>query len=121
MPTENDMLICVQREWDGWRTAEVRLGDLQNIHWHQPGRAPRPLLHGYISCASITAGEIPHDCERTAGPHRLLVCVLKRHSAPSVYAEIARRADAHQAPMQHQGPYTVMSGRATDPNVFTIR
>lgn len=93
MPTMDEMLVCVQREWDGWQTAEVRLANLHNIHWFQPHRAPRALLHGYISCASITTGEIPHNCERTEGPHRLLVCVLKRHSAPSVYAEIARRAD----------------------------
>jgi len=93
MQTADEMPIFVQREWDGWRTAEVRLGDLQNIHWHQPRGALRALAHGYISCASITAGTIPHECERTPGPHRLLVCVLKSRSAPSVYAEIARRAD----------------------------
>jgi hypothetical protein len=92
MPTTDEMVVCVQREWDGWQTAEVRLGNLQNIHWFQPHRAPRPLLHGYISCASITSGNIPHNCECTEGPHRLLVCMLKRHSAPSVYAEIAGRA-----------------------------
>jgi len=93
MHTDADAVIFVQREWDGWRTAEVRLSDLQDIHWLRPSGAPRPLAHGYISCASVTAGNIPHDCERTPGPHRLLVCVLKKHSSPSAYAEIARRAD----------------------------
>jgi len=92
-PTDH-ILVRVQREWNGWQKGEVRLGDLQNIHWLQPERAHRPLLHAYISCASIIAGEIPHNCERTKGPHTLLVCVLKRHSTPSVYAEIARRAVA---------------------------
>ncbi|MCA1562671.1 MAG: hypothetical protein LC804_21195 [Acidobacteria bacterium] len=102
----DDLLVCVQREWDGWQTAEVRLGKLQSIHWFQPHRAPRPLLHGYVSCASITTGQIPHNCERTGGPHRLLVCVLKRHNAPSVYAEIARRA-AEQPSLASNGrlPY----------------
>jgi hypothetical protein len=91
--TNENTLIFVQREWDGWRTAEVRLGDLEHIHWFQPSEAPCALVHGYIWCASITAGNIPHICEPSAGPHRLLVCVLKRHSLPSVYAELARRAD----------------------------
>jgi hypothetical protein len=93
MHATDQRLVCVQREWNGWQTAEVRLGDLQDFHWLQPGHAPRPILHGYVSCANIITGEIPHHCERSKGPHTLLVCVLKKHSAPSVYAEIARRAD----------------------------
>lgn len=99
----SDAVICVQGEWDGWKTAEVRLRDLQDVHWSQPSGAPRPLAHGYILCTDIIAGEVPHACGRGAPPHRLHVCVLKRHSAPSVYAEIARRADdrrlAEQAPV----------------------
>ena len=82
MQAEDRTLIRVQTEWNGWRSAEVRLNDLHDVHWFQPDRAPRPMIHGYISCASIVDGDIPHDCELTAGPHRLLVC----------YAELARRA-----------------------------
>jgi hypothetical protein len=85
-------VIRVHSEWDGWHNAEVALRDLQDVHWLQPARAPRPLLHGYISCARLAAGDLPHDCRQSGGPHRLLVCVLKKHSTPSVYAEIARRA-----------------------------
>jgi hypothetical protein len=104
MSTNLTTPIFVQREWDGWRTAEVRVGDLQSIHWFQPSGAPRALVHGYISCASIVAGTIPHNCERSAGPHRLLVCVLKRHSPPSVYAEMARVADEHRIPATIEAP-----------------
>ena len=93
MQPADEMPVFVQREWDGWQTAEVQLRDLQNIHWFQPARAPRPLLHGYVSCSSITGGALPHNCDQTKGPHTLLVCVLKCHSAPSVYEEMARRAD----------------------------
>jgi len=94
MQPTDEMLVCVQREWNGWQTAEVLLRDLQNVHWFQPDRAPRPLVHGYVSCTCITAGQLPHNCDGTAAPHTLLVCVLKCHSAPSVYEEIARRASA---------------------------
>lgn len=93
MPAHDDMLIRVQSEWDGWRNAEVRLGDLHDVHWFQPTRAPRALVHGYISCSSFATGDIPHDCDRRSAPHRLLVCILKRHTIPAVYAELAQRAD----------------------------
>ena len=93
MQPAEEMLVCVQREWDGWQTAEVLLRDLQNIHWFRPDRAPRPLVHGYVSCSSITGGTLPHKCDGTEGPHTLLVCVLKCHIAPSVYEEVTRRAD----------------------------
>jgi hypothetical protein len=90
----DETLIRVHRDWNGCRTAEVRLGDLQQTHWFQPPGAPRPLVHGYMSCTSIVSGDIPHDCNRTDEPHRLLVCVLKKHNLASAYMELARRADA---------------------------
>lgn len=88
--------IRVHREWNGCRTAEVRLGDLQQVHWFQPPGAPRPLVHGYVSCTSIVSGDIPHECNRTDAPHRLLVCVLKKHTLPPAHIELAQRADAHR-------------------------
>lgn len=36
----DDMLIRVHSEWNGWRNAEVRLGDLREAYWFQPNRAP---------------------------------------------------------------------------------
>jgi hypothetical protein len=96
MSTENETLIQVQREWDGWKTAEVRLGDLRDVHWFQPERAPRTIVHGYISCSAIVNGDIPHGCSPTHAPHRLLVCVLKSHTLPSAYNELVRRADEHR-------------------------
>lgn len=89
-----ETLIRVQSDWNAWRTAEVRLGDLQNIHWRQPRGAPSPLVHGHVSCSSIVSGDIPHRCTHADAPHRLLVCVLKRHTIPAAYTELTRRADA---------------------------
>ena len=93
MPAYDEVLIRVQSEWNGWRSAEIRLRDLQSVHWFQPDEAPHPLLHAFILCTNLVSGDIPHDCDRTPPPHRLLVCVLKRHTTPSTYAHIARRAD----------------------------
>ena len=111
MGARDGILICVQRDWDGWQTAEVRLADLENIHWLQPPRAPQPLVHGYVFCTNIVSGDIPHDCERTPGPHRLLVCALKRHVAPNVHAEIAQRADGHRnVPLSGRSPHGSHAG-----------
>jgi hypothetical protein len=93
MKSEQEALIRVHGAWNGWRTAEVRLADLEHIHWLQPDRAPRQLVHGHILCRDLVSGDIPHECEGTPGPHRLLVCVIKNHNTAAVYAEVARRAD----------------------------
>jgi hypothetical protein len=51
------------------------------------------MVHGYVACADIVTGDIPHECDPMTAPHRLRVCVLKRHTLPKVYAELARLAD----------------------------
>lgn len=96
MQAHDDLLIRVQAEWNGCRNANVRLGELRDIHWFQPTGAPRALVHGYISCSNIMAGDIPYDCDQKSAPHWVLVCVLKRHTIPAVWAELARRADEHR-------------------------
>lgn len=88
----DEALIRVHREWNGCRTAEIRLGDLKQIHWFQPSGAPRPLLHGYVSCAGFASGDIPHECNHVNAPHQLLVCVLKKHTLATVYVELVQRA-----------------------------
>jgi hypothetical protein len=96
MSTTPARLIRVQIEWNGWRSAEVPLSELEDLHWFRPHDAPQRLLYGYVSCESLMNGTVPHDCDRVSGPHRLHVCVLKKHVVPSAYAEMARRADARR-------------------------
>jgi hypothetical protein len=67
------------------------------VHWYQPFGATHPLLHAFISCADIVTGDIPHACERGPGCHRLLVCILKRHTVSSVYTALGDRADQLRA------------------------
>jgi len=113
MPALDHLLIPVQREWKEWRTAMVRLADLQNIHWWQPDGAPVPLVHGYVLCTSFLIGDIPHDCDRARVPHRLLVCVLKKHIAPNAHAELVRRAGRQQpTPAMDAGHTGATSGSA---------
>jgi hypothetical protein len=93
MERGHELLIRVHREWHGWRSAEVRFSDLQEIHWHQPSGAPHSLIHAYVSCTGLVTGDIPHDCDGKSAPHKLLVCVLKRHALPSAYTALVRYAD----------------------------
>lgn len=93
MEPQNELLIRVHREWHGWRSAEVRFSDLRDIHWSQPVGAPHSLIHAYVSCTDLVTGDIPHDCDGRSTPHRMLVCVLKRHAIPSAYAALVRDAD----------------------------
>ena len=100
----DDGLIRVQAGWDRWANADVRVSDLRDVHWFHPAGAPQALVHGHIACSSVVAGEIPHRCDPGSAPHRLLVCVLKRHTMPAVYAELARRADEQPLGPSSAGP-----------------
>jgi hypothetical protein len=102
MRAYDDVLIRVHSEWNGWRNAEVRLGDLRDVYWFQPNGAPHAIVHGYISCSNIVMGDVPHECDRRS-PHRLLVCILKSHTIRTVYAELARRADEQRTPLSDTG------------------
>jgi hypothetical protein len=119
MSAHDDMLIRVHGEWKGWRTAEVRFDDLIDVHWFQPNQAPHPLVHGYIFCTQIVTGEIPHACGRTA-PHRLLVCVLRSHTLPTAFAELARRADEQQAASRSVHPQIPASRALASPNLSSF-
>jgi hypothetical protein len=85
------LLVPVRCAWNAWQTAEVLVDDLHEVHWYQPTGAPRPMLHAYVDCTK-TRGQIAHDCSAATAPHRLLVCVLKRHAAPFAYSELVRLA-----------------------------
>jgi hypothetical protein len=88
-----DVEVVVQTAWNGWRTAMVRLAALENIHWRQPAGACRPLVHALVQCTEIVSGHLEHICDSTTRPHPLLVCVLKSHTLPSIFALLARAAD----------------------------
>jgi hypothetical protein len=93
MQAYGDALIRVHAEWSGWLNADVRLGSLHGICWRQPHRATHAIVYAYLFCSDIVRGALPHDCHHESAPHRLLVCILKRHTIPSVYTELARRAE----------------------------
>jgi hypothetical protein len=96
MSPNHTTAVQVRDTWYGWRAAEAYVDDLEDIHWFQPPGAPHSIVHAYAQCTKLR-GDIPHGCTATRGPHRLLVCLLKRCVAPSVHAELVRRAHNRQA------------------------
>ena len=93
MQRDDITLVPVQLEWDGWQVTEVPLEELHDVHWFQPPRAPRPLLHAYVSAGRLAAPTAADRDRIAATPGRRLVCVLKRHTVAHVYDHLARQAD----------------------------
>ena len=92
MAPYDDLLLRVHAAWNGCRSADVRLANLRDLHWRRPVGAPRPLLHAYIACPDVISGTLPHACDPDTAPHRMLVCILKRHTMTGVYDLLASRA-----------------------------
>lgn len=92
MSVNDEVLVPVQCGWDNWRLAEVRLKDLEDVHWFQPPGAPRALVHGYVAPSTVVSGTLtaqPADDP----PGRVLVCVIKSHTAAPIYTALATRAN----------------------------
>jgi hypothetical protein len=88
--------LVVQHHWNDWHAASVYLADVQDVHWREPLGTVQPLLHAYVSCDAIQSGRLPHRCDSPSGPHRLLVCLIRRHMTDRLYAELALRADEYR-------------------------
>ena len=85
-------LVPVLRSWNGWRTAQARAEDLEDIHWFQPLGAPKDLLHAYVSPSKLVSGSLSEIIDEAASPERMLVCVLKSHTSGTVWMALANRA-----------------------------
>lgn len=85
--------VSVQLEWNGWQSADVRVDDLENVHWWQPPGAPCALLHAYVSCAKLQPVErAGSTAANDSLQQRLLVCVLKSHTPPATYSALVSRS-----------------------------
>ena len=92
-----DNLITIRRHWNDWHLANVRVTDIDGLHFSQTSggvmrRSPRPFLFGYISCDAIVDGEIAHSCRHGQGPHWIKICIVKKDNAKAVYDRLAAMA-----------------------------
>ena len=90
--------LNIRRQWNSLRVGEVPLEAFDDPHWRSTSggvraRSPRPFVHGYISCDSLTGGEIDHSCLHGPCPHRILVCVVKKDNEASIFATVCKIAD----------------------------
>ena len=114
----SDARIRVHANWRDWRTAEIRLADLHEVQWLHTAGAPHPLLHGYVDCSDIRSGQIPHVCDSSSAPHRLLVCVIRRNVLAAHYEELVHRADARR---QSTRPASATAGATSMMTALTER
>lgn len=92
--TSDDAIVHVRSGWRDWDGAEVRAGDLEDVHWRRPSGAPTRLLHAYLRGSSADGPQEPGS--RTGVPARVLVCILRHDTVPSLYVELADRASDHR-------------------------
>jgi hypothetical protein len=91
------MKVNVRRQWNDYRIAEVEITDLSYLHWDDTSggvraRAPRPFIHGYISCDSYN-GDLAHSCLHGKGPHLIKVCITKTDNDKQVFAAVKQLAE----------------------------
>jgi hypothetical protein len=85
-------VVEVRQEWNDWRIATYRLGDVSELRWGWRGggtrrRTPQPFVHGYVMCNVRIGGELAHVCAQGEPPHRLKVC-LTRKGNESVWNDV---------------------------------
>jgi hypothetical protein len=92
MMTPEEFAICVSAYWNDARVAHARLGDLIDVHWHQPKAAPHPMLHGYLTRPAVYWDDACQPT-RSSLPPGVRVCVPQEHNNPGAYAELERKAN----------------------------
>lgn len=70
-------------QWNDYRDAAYRIDDASDWDWSRlsgavNARAPRPFVHGYVSCDAMIGVELGHSCLHGKGPHCIKVCVTKK-------------------------------------------
>lgn len=90
-------IASVRPGWRDWHVAHVPIVDLSDLHWdHILGDADaRPaaaILHGFVRCDSVLAGELPHLALGGPHPHSVRVCILKEDNDRRVFARLALEA-----------------------------
>jgi hypothetical protein len=114
----SEVLIRVHGSWSGWRSVEIPLEDLEDVHWRQPPGAPHPLVHGFVWCTHDKREDVRHECVGASAPRRVLVCILKHHTVATIYADLARRAGkrcvSNAFPDATPGPHPEVEAIATE-------
>jgi len=83
-PQVDKALVMVRPDRDPSRSFLVRVADLQDVHWVEPPRGPRRLLHAYLRPSGNASPGSRYE--------RVKVCVVEWHTPRFAFAELSRRA-----------------------------
>lgn len=97
-----ETVVRVRRQWNSRRIAEVRFGDIDDLHWARTSggighRSPFVMMYGYVLCDRLIGGSLAHSCIHGQGPHRIKIVVLKKDNPK-------RLIEALMAPLGRQVP-----------------
>ena len=117
----DNVAVAVTVDWNDWRSASARLGDLHDVHWFQPTGAPHPLLHASMSCTDVLGGALSHHCDGSSAPHRVRICILKSRNIAETYSLLVRNADAGHSDSYAWFSRHVLNGIAPGPARAVVR
>ena len=99
-PAWRGPIASVRPDWRDWHVAHVPIVDLSDLHWDHilgdaDARPPAAILHGFVRCDSVVAGELPHLALGGPHPHSVRVCILKEDNDRHVFERLAVQAVGH--------------------------
>ena len=92
-PLSPETIVRVRRHWNCRRIGDVRLGDVDDLHWARTSggighRSPFVMMYGYILCDRLVAGTLAHSCVHGEGPHRIKIVVVKKDNRKRIVAAL---------------------------------
>ena len=86
-------LVRVRRHWNCRRIGDVRLGDIDDLHWARTSggtghRSPFVMMYGYVLCDRLVAGTLAHSCVHGEGAHRVKIVVVKKDNPKGIIAAL---------------------------------
>ncbi len=97
MPSADDKVVSVRRQWNSLQIARFRLALLANVHWDTvsggvKAPTPQPFLHAYVPCDGALDGDLDHSCTHGPPPHEIKICIVKKDNDADVFRELLRKA-----------------------------
>ena len=92
-PLTPETIVRVRRHWNRRRIGDVRLGDIDDLHWARTSggtghRSPFVMIYGYLLCDRLVAGRLAHSCVHGERPHRIKIVVVKKDNPKGIIAAL---------------------------------
>jgi|HubBroStandDraft_1064217.scaffolds.fasta_scaffold07434_3 hypothetical protein len=89
--------VTGRRRWNAPESTVVPLDALSGFHYRNEAGGvcsalPRAFLCAHVWCDQVSAGAFGHVCRDGAGPHEVLVFILRNDNPSDTYEELLQRA-----------------------------